>query len=291
MRSSRPPRLDWESASLEGGWFAMGADDGPHREDGEGPVRQVYVDPFCIGTKAVSNREYAQFVAETGYQTVAEQQGWSFVFHLLVPEHGEPVAAALPTPWWRKVPHANWASPGGPGTEAQAGADLPAVHIALQDALAFCAWAHCRLPTEAEWEFAARGGLSGNRYPWGNTEAPNGTPMTNVWRGRFPDRPEAGPAFRGPCEVGAFPPNGYGLYNMVGNVWEWTSDRFTHLHGPQSVRNPIGPLNGARFVAKGGSYLCHPSYCDRYRTSSRQGLAPDTTAGHIGFRVGGRTED
>jgi hypothetical protein len=163
--------------------------------------------------------------------------------------------------------------------------DLIVTHIARQDALAFCQWSGARLPTEAEWEYASRGGLAHQPFPWGIELEPDGVHRCNVWQGNFPTYNSLADGYDSTAPVTAYKPNGLGFYNMTGNVWEWMADRFTTLHPPRHTCNPKGPLNGSAFVAKGGSYLCHASYCARYRTSSRQSLSADTTTGNLGFRV------
>ncbi len=263
----------------------MGANDAPHLEDGEAPERQVFVDFFEISTTAVTNQQFDMFIRDTGYVTIAERQNWSFVFHLLVDDEIEPDELVAHAPWWCKVSGANWATPFGGGSSWRDIPDHPVTHICLLDALAYCDWAKLDLPSEAQWEFAARGGLERQPYPWGSNLQPGGKHMSNVWRGDFPDKPANRQKFTGAVTVDAFEPNAWGLYNMCGNVWEWTQDRFTHLHGSRPSKNPTGPLNGDRYVAKGGSYLCHHSYCTRYRTSSRQALDPLTLTGNVGFRV------
>lgn len=279
-----PPNLSL--VSLTGGSFLMGADDGPHPEDGEGPAREVTLDPFSIAPLTVTNAQFAQFVKETRYVTRAEQDGFSFVFQGLVPVPGTADERVRQAPWWIKIGGASWQWPEGPqGDRAEARADHPVVHIARPDALAYCAWAGVRLPTEAEWEFAARGGLAGQPYPWGDKLEDGGAHHCNIWQGRFPDHNSGGDGYIGTAPAACYAPNGYGLHAMTGNVWEWTADRFTTLHSPRPSRNPKGPLNGGRYVVKGGSYLCHASYCHRYRTSSRQALDPMSTAGNLGFRV------
>lgn len=269
---------------LPGGWFRMGADDGPHPEDGEEPVREVFVDPFSLAETAVTVAQYRRFVQETGYKTLAEVVGSAFVFHLFAdPDTDYP--APVQAPWWRLVSGACWHAPNGPECGDQPAEDHPVTHIALADAMAYCRWSGTRLPSEAEWEFAARGGLDGQPYPWGSDLELDGVHHCNVWQGNFPAENSGADGFVGTAPASSYAPNGYGFYNMTGNVWEWTSDRFTNLHSPRPARNPKGPMNGGQFVAKGGSYLCHVSYCARYRTSSRQGLPPDTTTGNLGFRV------
>lgn len=264
----------------------MGADDGPHPEDGEGPVRQVSLDPFRIAPLTVTNAQFAAFVEETGYCTVAERAGTSFVMEMLLPEYSHEVPRAMSAPWWCEVSGASWHHPEGPaGADICARPDHPAVHISLHDALAYCRWSSTILPTEAQWEFAARGGLERQPFPWGDTLEADGAHHSNVWQGEFPGQNTCEDGYVGTAPAKSYSPNGFGLYAMTGNVWEWTSDRFTTLHSPRPQNNPRGPLNGTRHVAKGGSYLCHASYCHRYRTSSRQALDPLTTAGNLGFRV------
>ena len=264
----------------------MGADDGPHPEDGEGPARDVFLDPFSLAETAVTIADYAEFVAATGYRTLAERIGDSFVFHAFCnPDATFP--APVHAPWWRQVPGACWHTPHGPGGAIDIGSDHPVTHVALEDAIAYCRWSGTRLPTEAEWEYAARGGLEGRPFPWGDALETSRGHLCNVWQGEFPATNTAEDGYHGTAPVTAFPPNGLGFHNMTGNVWEWVADRFTTSHSARPTRNPKGPLNGARFVAKGGSYLCHASYCARYRTSSRQSLAPTTTTGNLGFRVAG----
>jgi len=279
--------------NLSGGWFLMGSEDGPHPEDGEGPVREVYVDPYSIQSTCVTVADFSRFISATGYTTIAERQGFSFVFHLLDSSQSDCSQRVAHAPWWHKVYGACWYLPTGPESNLaehsdnhiDGRCDHPAVHITLTDANAYCRWAGCRLPTEAEWEFAARGGLESCAYPWGQQLEAGGKHHANVWQGDFPTRNTHADGYANTAPVDAYAPNGYGLYNVIGNVWEWTSDRHTRLHSPRAAKNPRGPLNGESYVTKGGSYLCHESYCARYRTSSRQATAPDTTAGNIGFRV------
>ena len=257
---------------LPGGTFWMGSDEERYPDDGEGPARPVHVDRFRMAAYAVRNDEFARFTAATGYVTTAEREGWSFVFGGLLPEDFPPTRAVVQAPWWRQVLGANWRQPEGPGTAVDDRPDHPVVHVSWIDARAFCRWAGGRLPSEAEWEYAARGGRERCRYPWGNELTPGGEHLMNVFQGRFPTENTGADGFVGTAPVDAFPPNGFGLHNATGNVWEWTADRF----GPSAART-------ARNA--GGSYLCHESYCWRYRCAARSANTPDSSAGNIGFRM------
>ena len=260
---------------LDGGAFLMGSDDPDEvvPGDGEGPAREVFVAPFSIMATAVSVDRFRDFVGATGFMTDAERFGWSFVFagHL-APDH-PPTRALADAPWWRQVHGADWAHPQGPATTTEGKGDHPVVHVSRADALAYCDWAGLRLPTDAEWEFAARGGLEGARYPWGNELTPGGEHRCNIWQGDFPLHDAAEDGHAGTAPVDAFEPNGYGLFNMSGNAWEWCADPFT---APNAA-------SGA-YVVRGGSHLCHRSYCNRYRVSARTGNTPDSSLSHTGFR-------
>lgn len=277
------PAGGWRA--LEGGAFLMGCDSGPYPGDGEGPVREVTLAPFAIGATAVTNEEFGVFADATGYLTDAERFGWSFVFGGFLPDDFPPTRAAASTPWWRQVYEADWRRPHGPQPGPADHGKHPVVHVSHNDALAFCAWAGARLPTEAQWEYAARGGLTGEPYPWGDEREPGGEYRMNVWQGDFPHRNTAADGYPGTCPVDAFPPNGYGLLNMTGNVWEWCADRFgPGFHERDGRANPVGPPDGGARVLRGGSHMCHDSYCFRYRTSARMGNTPDSTSGNTGFR-------
>ncbi|WP_114575924.1 formylglycine-generating enzyme family protein [Saliphagus sp. LR7] len=270
---------------LEGGPFRMGTDEDVGFEgDGEGPAREVVVDPVEIEIHAVTNAEFYRFVDDTGYTTDAERYGWSFVFEPFRPE-GAPVAgSAGGAEWWTGVEGACWHRPEGPGSSVVDRLDHPAVHVSWNDAVAYCEWAGARLPTEAEWEYAARGGLEGRRFPWGDELEPGGNHRSNVWQGEFPTHDTGADGYVGTAPVDAFEPNGYGLYNVVGNVWEWCADAFDpDYHERTASSNPIGTDGEARSM-RGGSYLCHESWCNRYRVAARSKNTPDSSTGNIGFR-------
>jgi len=250
----------------------MGSDDAlAYPQDGEGPVRPVALEAFGIAPTAVTNAEFAGFADATGYVTEAERFGWSFVFAGLLPDDFPATAAMLGAEWWRQVFGAAWRRPEGPHSSLEGREDHPVVHVSWNDAQAFCAWAGTRLPSEAEWEYAARGGLERQPFPWGAELEPGGEHRMNVWQGDFPERNTCADGFYGTCPVDAFPPNGHGVHNATGNVWEWCADAF----------DPTAPTHR---VARGGSYLCHASYCRRYRVSARNALTPDSSSGNVGFR-------
>lgn len=285
-RPSRVPARPADMVRLPGGVFLMGTDErAGYPADGEGPVRQVRVRPFWIDAHAVSNERFAAFAAATGHVTDAERFGWSYVFAGLLPADFPPTRAVVQTPWWRQVEGADWRRPEGPHSDIRDRMDHPVIHVSWNDALTYCRWAGLRLPTEAEWEYAARGGLRQQRYPWGDHLTPKGRHRMNVWQGRFPDHDTGEDGYVGTAPVGAFPPNGYDLYNMTGNVWEWCADWFSpdwRQRGPRE--NPAGPPLGTHRVMRGGSYLCHKSYCYRYRVAARSANTPDSTTGNLGFR-------
>ncbi len=274
---------------LPGGTFNMGTNTQEGFPlDGEGPVRPVTVSPFQIDRFPVTNEVFWRFIDGTGYRTEAEQFGWSFVFWSLIPSDRrdelieDTVAVA---PWWCKVSGANWKNPEGPDSNIASRLDHPVVHVSWNDCVAYSEWANKRLPTEAEWEYAARGGLDQKLYPWGDELTPEGKHMCNIWQGEFPNIDTAEDGYAGTCPVDAFPPNQYGLYSVAGNTWEWCADWFsTEAHSKGINQNPTGPLQGQTKTMKGGSFLCHRSYCNRYRVAARTSNTPDSSASNIGFR-------
>jgi formylglycine-generating enzyme required for sulfatase activity len=255
--------------------------------DGEGPRRFVKLAPFRLDDAAVTNDRFAQFVEETAYVTEAERFGWSFVFQNdQIGDQGmlQRVAGAE---WWCRVDGACWKHPEGPASTLEGRGDHPAVHVSYNDASAFALWAGGRLPSEAEWEHAARGGLSGSKFPWGDDEPDDeGHFPCNIWQGRFPILNTASDGYAGTAPARSFAPNGYGLYNTCGNVWEWCASpwRIRSLGRAARDINGRSALEGRR-ILKGGSFLCHRSYCFRYRIAARIGNTPDTSTGHIGFRL------
>jgi len=278
---------------IPGGAFQMGSD--AHYPE-ESPVREVSVAPFSIGEYAVTNEEFAAFVADSGYVTVAERPLDPADFPAAPPENLQPGSMVFTrtrgpvdlrhlSQWWRWTPGACWKRPLGPGSSLRGLDRHPVVHVAFEDAEAYAAWAGLRLPTEAEWERAARGGLEGASYVWGR-EPENGTRLANYWHGEFPWRPDPGYGTTAP--VGSFPPNGFGLYDMAGNVWEWTSDWYGGSEA--ASRDPGQPQFAVpRRVVKGGSFLCADSYCRRYRPAARRPQMIDTGMSHIGFRCAALT--
>lgn len=280
--------------------FAMGDSRGDENHgDGETPVHEVSLESFSIDATSVTNSDFERFVAATGYRTEAEVWGFSAVFHLAIAAPEEDVMGAPPgTPWWRGVKGADWRHPGGRQSSIEG--DHPVVHVSWNDAVAYCAWADRSLPTEAQWEAASRGGLDGARFPWGDD--PHGSPTSatppaepwrmNIWQGVFPTENTVQDGFLTTAPVRTFEPNSYGLWQTIGNVWEWCADWWSPGYYRASPReDPRGPTQGRTRVMRGGSYLCHDSYCNRYRNSARSSNTPDSSMGNAGFRtVERRTE-
>ncbi len=303
-------------AWIPGGEFEMGAED-PTKMSAEGtgrdpmpdarPIHRVAVDGFWMDAREVTNEQFARFAGETGYVTVAEQTPKAEDFpgapkELLVPGSivftppRDRVALDDVSAWWRYEPGANWRHPTGPDSKAID--DFPVVHVAYEDAVAFAKWAGKRLPTEAEWEFAARGGKARQPFAWGAELTPDGKWMANIFQGTFPVKDSGADGFTGIAPVGKFPPNGFGLHDMAGNVWEWCADwyradYYAKLAAAGGVaRNPQGPPDSfdpaepevLKRVQRGGSFLCSDQYCTRYMVGSRGKGEPSSGAAHIGFR-------
>ena len=278
-----------DMVKLDGGAFWMGTEsEEAFPQDGEGPVRKIQLDGFYIDKCAVTNAQFAEFVTATGYRTESERLGWSFVFQGHIPRerYEELVVATVPgANWWCRVNGADWKHPEGPDFSISTRAHHPVTHISWNDAEAFCTWAGKRLPTEAEWEFAARGGLEQKTYPWGDELTPGNRHLCNVWQGTFPLVDSGEDGYTGTAPANAFAPNGFGLYNVTGNIWEWCNDWFDAAYHLTATRfNPAGPPGGTSKVMKGGSYLCHASYCNRYRVAARTSNTPDSATTNIGFR-------
>jgi len=284
------PGLVWKA--IPGGEYQLGTE-GPEawEGDGEGPIRRVQLDAFRISAHTITNAQFYAFFNATGYRTDAERFGWSFVFHALLnpkKSHQLNLRKVPGLEWWYGVDGVDWRHPEGPGSSVKKRMNHPAVHVSWNDAAAFCHWAGLRLPTEAEWEAAARGGEVGKIYPWGDDLTPGGRHRCNIWQGEFPVKNSLEDGFLGTAPVQTYGPNGYGLYQVIGNVWEWVGDWFT----PDNIAerqgyHPRGPAQGDRKTMKGGSYLCHHSYCNRYRCAARTSNTPDTSNGNCGFRVVG----
>ena len=253
--------------------------------DGEAPLRQKRVKPFRMDVLTVKNARFRKFIEETGYRTDAERLGNSFVFVNLLPKDAPPSRAVAEAPWWRMIEGACWSEPLGPGSGAACLSDHPVVHVTWNDARAFAIWAGGRLPTEAEWEHAARGGLGDVRFPWGDRE-PDETDFLpcNIWQGRFPDLNLECDGYFATAPARSFEPNGYGLYNMCGNTWEYTSQPFRVKSLKKAVQRAHANKESFK-LSKGGSFLCHASYCYRYRIAARTGTTADSSTSHQSFRL------
>ncbi len=255
---------------------------------GEVPLHEVTLGSFTIDATSVTNDDFARFVDATGYATEAETFGFSAVFHLALAAPEEDILGQPPgTPWWFGVKGADWRHPGGRDSSLGGFGDHPVVHVSWNDAQAYCDWAGRRLPTEAEWEYAARGGLDQKKYPWGDEEPDaGGTWRANIWQGSFPGTNTLDDGYLTTAPVRSFEPNGYGLWQPIGNVWEWCADWFDpNYYRASPAANPPGAARGGSRILRGGSYLCHISYCNRYRNSARSQNTPDSSMGNAGFRT------
>jgi formylglycine-generating enzyme required for sulfatase activity len=278
--------------ALPGGVFRMGCE-GPESwvADGEGPVREVKLSPFLLDAAAVTNAQFSAFVAATGYVTDSERIGWSFVFRGQLPKSRQRKLGDHQSidglEWWVGVEGACWSKPEGPGSNVRKRMDHPVIGVSWNDAAAYAAWAGKRLPTEAEWEYAARCGAT-TTFPWGEELQPGGRHRCNVWQGEFPHHNTAEDGYLWTAPVTAFRKSDWGFFNLIGNVWEWCADWFSpswHVAANDETRiDPRGPSSGEAKVIKGGSFLCHASYCNRYRPGARTANTPDTATTHLGFR-------
>jgi len=294
-----PPGMVW----IPGGTFKMGSD-APEFQGEAQPIHPVTVHGFWMDATEVTNEQFAEFVKATGYITVAEKPPDPAQFPNVKKEELKPFSAVFTPPvtdtptrrvmdWWQKVYGADWKHPDGPGSSIGGKEKYPVVHISWVDADAYAKWAGKRLPTEAEWEFAARGGLEGMKYAWGDDFRPGGKSMANTCQGHFPEQNLVEDGHRTAAPVGSFPPNPYGLYDMAGNVWEWCSDWYSRDYfknspkddpqGPESSNDPTDPKS-KRKVQKGGSFLCAENYCARYQVGARHSGEMESAADHIGFR-------
>ncbi|MDF2799616.1 MAG: hypothetical protein K0R85_2360 [Devosia sp.] len=273
-----------QAVLIKGGRSFVGVNDPVIPADGEGPERPVKLNDFRLEACTVTVERFAQFVAATGYRTQAEQFGWSSVFVGGGNGPGQAVGAGLS--WWHRVDGASWQHPEGPGSSVAERMDHPVTHVSVVDAEAFAQWAGGRLPSEAEWEHAARGGALRRRFPWGDEEPDDEQIFCNIWQGQFPRLNTGRDGYEGTAPARSFAPNALGLYNMVGNVWEWTAEpfRIRSVSLRARERYETARQHGERLL-KGGSFLCHKSYCFRYRIAARMGLSADSSASNVGFRL------
>ncbi len=275
---------------MPGGAYRLGDSFGEgYTADGETPVHEVELTGFFLDATTVTNTQFATFVKATGHLTTAEREGTSAVFHLAYEANGgdgsDVAGQAAGAPWWLVVRGADWRHPEGAASDIGRRQNHPVVHVSHDDALAYAAWAGKRLPTEAEWEAAARGGLTGARFCWGDVLLPRGRWQCNIFQGEFPVQNTLEDGWATTAPVKTYAPNGYGLHQMAGNVWEWCADWFDAGYYARCPRtDPPGPGSGGARVMRGGSYLCHDSYCHRYRVAARSSSPPDSTAANLGFR-------
>jgi len=275
-------RVSTDAVEIPGGSSLIGTKNAQIPDDGEAPLRKHKVRPFLMAATTVTNSDFSKFIQATGYVTDADRFGWSFVFWSDLPEHFENTQAVQGVEWWRKVEGARWDRIDG---RKKAPDDHPVVHVSWNDAQAYSHWVGGRLPTEAEWEHAARGGLGDVRFPWGDQEPDEASFFPcNIWQGQFPHVNEALDGYLATSPARSFEPNKSGLYNMVGNVWEWTAEPYRVRSLKKQVRERLAKLRGFKLL-KGGSFLCHRSYCYRYRIAARSGNSVESTTSHQGFRV------
>ncbi|WP_228528575.1 formylglycine-generating enzyme family protein [Microbacterium sp. UFMG61] len=277
-----------EQAAIPPGTFSMGDSSGDHNAgDGELPVHPVTLEGFSIDVTTVTNAAFSRFIRATGHQTDAERFGSSAVFYQHVAtETAESLVPADDIPWWVDVPGADWAHPGGPRSSLDGLDDHPVVHVSWNDAAAYAKWAGRHLPTEAQWEYASRGGLGEAKFPWGDEDIASGGWRANIWQGSFPTLNAGEDGWLATAPAREYAPNPWGLFQTVGNVWEWCDDWFSPTYYANSPRNdPAGPLSGGTRVLRGGSFLCHASYCNRYRNSARSANTPLSSMSNAGFRT------
>ncbi|XP_029635266.1 formylglycine-generating enzyme [Octopus sinensis] len=284
--SSSIPHTE-EMSFIPAGKFQMGTNRPVFVADGEGPEREIEIKSFYMDIHEVSNAEFEKFVNATGYVTEAETFGNSFVMENYLSEATlkNVTQAVTAAPWWVSVNGAFWRAPEGNDSSIRDRMNHPVIHVSWNDAVKYCKWAGKRLPTEAEWEYACRGGLLQRKFPWGNKENPENKHWMNIWHGEFPTKNTGDDGFLGTAPVDAFPTqNKFKLKNIIGNVWEWTQDWWNTHHSKEFAKNPKGPSKGTSRVKKGGSFLCHKDYCYRYRCAARSENTPDSSASNLGFR-------
>jgi formylglycine-generating enzyme required for sulfatase activity len=275
-----------ETANFQAAETFVGTDNPVIPLDGEGPERRASIQAFRLEVEAVTLRRFAEFVRATGYVTDSERCGSSSVFKPLLNNADLAVGFGLDTSWWALVADANWRQPEGAGSTADQRLDHPVTQVSWNDAVAFATWVGGRLPTEAEWEHAARGGNKRQIYPWGDEEPTDDKVFCNIWQGPFPNGNTLRDGYLGTAPTRSFHPNDSGIYNLCGNVWEWTADAFRIRSLSRNARARTGQAKRySDKVLKGGSFLCHKSYCYRYRIAARMGLSSDSAASNCGFRV------